>query len=291
MSFVNLHVHTSYSLLDGAIKITDLVAKVKRSGMPAVAITDHGNMMGAVKLQQECEAHGIKPIFGTEFYVDPNGRHLRDPQLYRAFHLVLLAKDQEGLMNLMRLNTLSHLEGFYYKPRIDWELLSYHHRGLICLSGCLKSELAYHLFQHNPEKLWETIDFYRQHFGEDYYLEIQVNSTPEQKLYNQFLKTLSREEDLPLVLTVDAHYLNREDADSHNLLLCIQTNTKVSDENRMRLPTNEFFVHTYEDIAAVVVDEQDNQAAANTVSIAEKCHARFTWRQDRMPEFLISSGG
>lgn len=286
-NFVNLHVHTSYSLLDGAIRIPDLVAKVKASGMPAVAITDHGNMMGAVKFFKECVKAGIQPIFGTEFYIDPGGRHIRDHLLYRAHHLVLLAKDNTGLMNLMRLNTLSHSQGFYYKPRIDWELLSSFGEGLICLSGCLKSELAAYLFQHQPEELWQTLEFYRSLFGEDYYLEIQLNTTKEQLLYNTFLKELSRLEDVPLVLTPDAHYLNREDASAHDLLLCIQTNAKVEQENRMRMPSDEFFVYAPEDVYVSWRDELEYEAARRTLEIAAKCSAELSLHQDHMPVFAV----
>lgn len=286
-NFVNLHVHTSYSLLDGAIRISDLVAKVKAAGMPAVAVTDHGNMMGAVKFYKECLKVGIKPIFGTEFYVDPGGRQLRDHRQYSAYHLVLLAKDNTGLSNLMRLNTLSYSEGFYYKPRIDWELLSFYCEGLICLSGCLKGELSAYFFQHRPDDFWQTLEFYRRLFGEDYYLEAQLNSTPEQRLYNTFLKELSQTEGIPLVMTPDAHYLNRDDAAAHDLLLCIQTNAKIDQEDRMRMPTDEFFIYTPADIYTPQREDWEKEAARRTLEVADKCQVEILLHQDHMPVFQL----
>lgn len=286
-NFVNLHVHTTFSLLDGAIWIPDLAAKVKAAGMPAVAVTDHGNMMGAVKFYRECLAQGVKPIIGTEFYVDPGGCRNRDPQKTRAFHLTVLAKDNAGLVNLMRLNTLSHRDGFYYKPRVDWDLLAQYAEGLICLSGCLKGELAFCFFHGLAESFWETLRFYRQTFDEDYYLEIQTNTTAEQVRYNTFLKELAREEGIPLVLTTDAHYLDRADAEAHDVLLCIQTNARLDQEDRMRLPTDDFFLHTPKDVYAAGRDEAELEAARRTLEIADRCRVELPLGQRRMPNFLL----
>jgi DNA polymerase-3 subunit alpha len=284
-NFVNLHVHSSFSLLDGALKISEMVKKVKDNGMPAVALTDHGRVHGLVKFSKECAKAGVKPIFGTEFYVDPGGRLGRDSSQFRANHLILLAKDNEGLKNLYRLNTLAWTEGFYYKPRIDWDLLSTYNEGLICLSACLKCELASTAFwNHQPHQFWETLNFYRQVFEDDYYLEIQTNTMPEQRLYNFFLKTLSKEEDIPLVLTCDSHYLDREHAQFHQYVLCLQTNSKIS-EPAMSMPTNDFFLHTPQDIYTPQRDELELQAARNTLEIAEKCEAEIIIGQIRMPGF------
>ena len=283
-NFVNLHVHSSFSLLDGAIKLPELVAKVKKAGMPAVALTDHGRVHGLVKFVKECTKQEIKPLLGCEFYIDPGGRDIRDSS-YRAYHLILLAKDNEGLSNLYRLNTLADSEGFYYKPRIDWELLEKYHGGLVCLSGCLKSELSAALFNHQPKIFWETLAFYRGLFAEDYYLEIQTNTTKWQRLYNFFLKTLSQEENLPLVLTTDAHYLDRTDAEAHQHVLCMQTNSKIA-APKMSLPTDEFFLYTPEDIYLPDRDELEIQAARCTLEVAEKCNAQIVLGQSHMPSFM-----
>lgn len=288
-NFVNLHVHSSYSLLDGAIKIPELVAKVKESGMPAVALTDHGRLHGIIKLHKECVKAGIKPIYGTEFYVDPGGRDVRD-NTWRAYHIILLAKNNEGLKNLYRLNTLAHTEGFYYKPRIDWELLELHHEGLICLSACLKSELSACLFSDNALMFWETLNSYRKWFGKDYYLEIQTNTTPMQVKYNRILINISEAENIPLVLTTDAHYLNKEDAKMHQGVLCMQTNSKMNSP-AMSMPTDEFFLHTPEDLKERIFrDKYEIQAAINTLEIMEKCTAEITLGQSRMPGFIPLEG-
>lgn len=283
MAFVHLHVHTTCSLLDGAIKVRDLVARAAELGMPAVAVTDHGNMSAAVRLQQTCDEYGIKPIFGTEFYFDPVSRNVKDKQA-KAHHLILLAKDNTGLKSLMRLNTIAHLEGMYRKPRIDYEVLSTC-QGLICLTACLKSELAYYWLQENDAELEAAIDSYLRLFGDDFYLELGAASMEEQVAYNTFLLEIAQRRSIPVVVTCDAHYLTQADAYLHDALLCLQTNSKLTDPNRLHLPTDEYYIWSPEEIKQWCRRWQVNEAMTNTLDIADKCHARLDTSRIRLPHF------
>jgi DNA polymerase-3 subunit alpha len=286
--YIPLHVHTSYSLLDGGIKIEKLVAKAKACNMSAIAITDHGNMSGMVKLYKECKKHDIRPIVGTELYVDPNGMFHKDPLTYRSYHLILLAMNNEGLNNLIALNTAAHKDGFYYKPRIDWGILTEHHKGLICMSACVAGELPQYILQGESEQFWKTLGFYRSLFGDRFYLEIQNNTMIEQKQVNAVLKQVAREENIPLVMTTDAHYLDKEDAKIHDILLCIQTKSNVSQENRMRFPTDDFYIMTAEEMLGRAEDDQDKEAIANTAKIAERCCIELVLGENRMPQYDIT---
>ena len=215
-NFVHLHTHTEYSLLDGANRIKDLVARVKKLGMDSIAITDHGVMFGAVEFYKECKKQGIKPIIGCEVYVAPRSRFQKEANIdNHPAHLILLAKNNEGYKNLTNLVSAGFTEGFYYKPRIDLEILEKYHEGLICLSACLAGSVNKEILNGNMEKAKEVAKWYKSIFGEDYYLELQPNGMREQVLANQKLIEIGRELDIPLVATNDCHYLKKEDAYNH----------------------------------------------------------------------------
>ena len=236
--FVHLHIHSEFSLLDGANRIKDLPVRAKELGMKAMAITDHGVMYGAIDFYKACKKEGIKPIIGCEVYVAPRSRFNKEPNIDNKYnHLILLAKDQQGYKNLSKLVSIGFTEGYYYKPRIDLEVLEKYHEGLICLSACLAGAVNQALLNGQTEKAEEIALWHKKVFGEDYYIEIQNNGIKEQVLANQKLVQLARKLDIPLVATNDAHYLKREDAYNHEILLCIQTGKRMSDEDRMRFDT------------------------------------------------------
>jgi len=231
-NFVHLHVHTQYSLLDGAIRIDDLFKKAVQYQMPAVAMTDHGNMFGTVEFYQKAYKNGIKPIIGCELYVALKDRFdknaVESGENFR--HLLVLAKDMEGYKNLMKLTSAGFLEGFYYKPRIDKTLLAEHSKGLIGSSACLNGEIAHHLLSNNKKQARRSAEEYRDIFGADnFYLEIMENGLPEQKKVNRELVEMGKKLSIPLVATNDCHYLNRADAEAHDILLCIQTGKTIKD--------------------------------------------------------------
>ena len=250
MSFVHLHVHTEYSLLDGAIRIKDLVKKAKEDGMKAVAITDHGNMFGAINMYKECLKEGIKPIIGCEVYVAPRSRLDKQGKIdTEPNHLVLLAMNNEGYKNLIKIVSEGYISGFYYKPRVDKELLKKYNSGIIALSACIAGEISKKIINHNVEGAKEAVKEYLDIFGKDrFFLEIQDNKLREQVLVNSKLIELSREFGVGLVATNDCHYLDKEDYDFHEVLLCIQTRTTMSDENRMSFKVNEFYFKTQEEM-------------------------------------------
>src|SRR3989338_6373504 len=235
--FVHLHLHTQYSLLDGACRIPELMEKARQYKMPAIAMTDHGNMFGAIEFYQEAMKAGIKPIIGCEIYVAPENRFVKSGQgIHEAsFHLTLLAKDETGYQNLMKLVSVGYLEGFYYRPRIDKEILSHYSKGLIGLSACLKGEFTVLLQQKRFNDALKAADEFLKILGKDnFYLEIQENGIAEQKTVNQGLIRIAKELNIPLVASNDVHYLSREGAASHEALLCIQTQATLNDPNRMR---------------------------------------------------------
>ena len=223
MQYVPLHLHTEYSLLDGAIKIKELVKFCKENDMPACAITDHGVMYGAIQFYKEAKANNVKPILGCEFYVHPGDIHEKDPNNNPTFHLILLAKNKKGYQNLVKLVSLAHLEGFYYKPRINHELIKEHSEGLICLSACLGGEVNAYVLQNNVNKAKETAKWYKEVFGEDYYIELQDHDLQEQKKANPILMNIAKELDIEMVITNDSHYLKPENAKAQDILLCFQT--------------------------------------------------------------------
>ena len=294
--FVPLHLHTEYSLLDGAIKISELVEQAVAYKMPALAITDHGNLFGAVEFYKKATKAGIKPIIGCEVYVAPNSRLDRaktsiDSTLSEeaAFHLILLARDSSGYKNLTTLVSKAYLEGFYYKPRIDKDILEQYSGGLIGLSACLKGEIPYYLKHGNVEKARETALQYKHILGpENFYFELQHNGLAEQEEVNTLLVELSKELHIPLVATNDCHYLRRDDAKAHDILLCIQTGKTVKDEKRLRLSTDEFYFKSPEEMKEAFRDMPE--AIMNTRTIAERCNLEFVLGKNLLPRYEVPDG-
>ena len=284
--FVHLHIHSEFSLLDGANRIKDLPVRAKELGMDAIAITDHGSMFGAIDFYKACKANEVKPIIGCEVYVAPRSRHDKDPNIDGKYsHLILLAKNNEGYKNLAKLVSIGYTEGFYYKPRIDHEVLEMYHEGLVCCSACLAGEVNQAILAGDIEKAKEVALWFKSIFGEDYYLEIQHNGIKEQVLANQKLIELSRELDIPLVATNDAHYLKREDAYNHEVLLCIQTGKRMSDLDRMKFDTDELYVKSPEEMEDFFKNVPD--AIENTVKIAEKCNVEFEFGHTILPNYDV----
>lgn len=284
--FVHLHVHSEFSLLDGANRIKDLPVRAKELGMDSIAITDHGVMFGVVDFYKACKKEGIKPIIGCEVYVAPRTRFDKEPNIdNHYYHLILLAKNQTGYKNLSRLVSMGFTEGFYYKPRIDYEILEKYHEGLICLSACLAGHVNREILNNNIEKAKEVAMWYKNVFGEDYYLEIQPNGLPEQVLVNQKLIEMSKKLGIPLVATNDAHYLKKEDAYNHEILLCIQTGKRMTDEDRMKMGTDEFYVKSQEEM--IEYFKNVPEAIENTVKIAEKCNVDFEFGHTKLPNYEV----
>jgi DNA polymerase-3 subunit alpha len=307
-SFVHLHLHTQYSLLDGALRLGDLFTKAKEIGLPAIACTDHGNMFGAIDFYSRAKEAGIKPILGSEVYFTPGSRFDRRPpkktkvldsqdeneSRHQIHHLILLIKNKKGYENLCQLLSKAYLEGFYYKPRIDLDLLKEYSEGLIATTACLKGEVAYNFFTDQDERAAQAITRLHEIFGDDFYLEIQENGLPEQKIVNEKIISYAKEHNINLVATNDCHYLNREDGAAQEVLMCIQTGKSVSDENRMKLTTNEFYLKSAEEMRQAF--SYIPEACDNTLKIADKCNLELKWTDDAgnpiylLPEFPIETG-
>ena len=284
--FVHLHVHSEYSLLDGANKIKDLPVRAKELGMKAIALTDHGVMYGVVSFYKECVKNGIKPIIGCEVYVAKRSRFDKEPNIDSSYnHLILLVKNKTGYQNLIKLVSLSFIDGFYYKPRIDLEILEKYSEGLICLSACLAGKLSELILKDDMEELEKTALWYKNLFKEDYYLELQPNGLPEQVLVNQKLIELSRKLNIPLVATNDAHYLKKEDSYNHEILLCIQTGKKITDEDRMKFANDEFYLKSPEEMAEYFANVPE--AIENSVKIADKCNFDFEFGVTKLPNYDV----
>ncbi len=284
--FVHLHIHSEFSLLDGANRIKDLPVRAKELGMDAMALTDHGVMYGAIDFYKACKKEGIKPIIGCEMYVAPRSRLSKEPGIdNKYYHLILLAKNNQGYKNLSKLVSLSFIDGYYYKPRIDLEILEKYHEGLICLSGCLAGAVNQALLNGNNEKAEEIALWHKKVFGEDYYIEIQNNGLQEQVLANQKLIQLARKLDIPIVATNDAHYLKKEDAYNHEVLLCIQTGKRMSDVDRMKFDTDELYVKSPEEMSEYF--KAFPEAIENTVKIAEKCNVEFEFGHTILPNYEV----
>ena len=284
--FVHLHLHTEYSLLDGANRIKDLPIRAKELGMDAMAITDHGVMFGCIDFYKACKANDVKPIIGCEVYVAPGSRF--DKVLDKSVkynHLILLAKDMQGYRNLCKLVSSGFTDGYYYKPRIDKEILEKYHDGLICLSACLGGEVPAHFLNGQDELAKNSALWFKNLFGEDYYLEVQANTMKEQYLVNQKLFKLSKEIGVPLVATNDSHYLKKEDAYNHEVLLCIQTGKRMSDPDRMKFKTDDFYVKSPEEMMEYFKDVPE--AIGNTVKIAEKCNVEFDFGHTILPNYDV----
>ena len=283
--FVHLHTHSHYSLLDGLSKIGPLVDRAKELGMEALALTDHGNLYGSVEFYKKAKAAGIKPIIGVETYVARHSRLSKDPKVDNIrYHLTLLVKDKEGYRNLVQLITKSHLEGFYYKPRIDKELLEKYHEGLICLSGCFSGEVGKLLRAGDKEGAEEAIKYYHGLFGEDYYLEIQ----PHNPDLHEDLVSFSKKFNIPLVATQDSHYLNREDAPIHEILLAIQTNNRLDDEDRLTFKEHDASFRSAEEMAELF--KHLPEAIENTVKVALKCDFEFELDKIHLPVYPLPEG-
>ncbi|MFC1941013.1 DNA polymerase III subunit alpha [Chloroflexota bacterium] len=285
--FCHLHIHTEYSLLDGMCRIPRLVSRAKELGMDALAITDHGVMYGAIQFYMAAQEAGIKPIIGCEVYIAQDSRFNRNAGGKKPYHLVLLAKNQTGYHNLIHLITEAHLEGFYYKPRIDKELLKQYHQGLIALSGCIAGEVPQLILEGRTSEAKQAASWYKQTFG-DFYLEIQRHPVPELEQINQGLIAMSSELDIPLVATNDVHYINQEDASSHDLLLCIGTNTSIHDEKRMKMAGDFFYLKSQQEMAEFYQDVP--QALENAERIAEMCNLKLEFGRLHLPEIELPEG-
>jgi len=286
-SFVHLHNHSHYSLLDGACRIDDLVKTAKEFGMPALALTDHGNLHGAIEFYKNCKKAGIKPLVGSEVYVAPGSRKLRqsDGGAGTSFHLVLLCKDLNGYKNLMRLVSAGYTEGFYYKPRIDKELLAAHHHGLVALSACLKGEVAWRFLHEGKEKAAAAVREYRDIFGADFYLEVQNHSLPEEDQARAGILQLAQEMSVGVVATNDIHYLKRDHAEAHDVLLCLQTGADIDDSNRMRYSSQELYFKSEEEMAALFPGRPD--LLTTTLEVADKCDLKLSFDEFHLPLYTI----
>src|SRR5579884_1283362 len=287
--FVHLHLHTDYSLLDGACDIPKVMDRAAELKMPAVALTDHGNMFGAVKFYDAAVKRGVKPIIGCEVYVAPTSRFDRSPESDRPNHLVLLCENERGYRNLVKLASLAYTEGYYYKPRIDKDLLARHSEGLIGLSACLKGEVASALMVERYESARQAAYDLRDVFGKgNFYLEIQDQGVPEERRINPHLVHLSRETGIPLVATNDCHYIRQSDARAQEVLMCIQTGKTLSDPQRMKFASDQFYFKSYEEMQAVF--REIPEALSRTVEIAERCNLHLEKSQHVFPQFEVPEG-
>ncbi len=291
MNFTHLHVHTEYSLLDGSGKIKDMVHRAKELGMDALAITDHGVMYGVIDFYRACLAEGINPVIGCEVYVAPGSRFEREGTMSdkRYYHLVLLAENNQGYQNLMKIVSKGFTEGFYYKPRVDYEVLREYHEGIIALSACLAGEVAtamrMGLYEEGKKRALALQDI----FGEgNFFLELQDHGIADQRLVNQSLLQLHRETGIPMVATNDIHYVLEEDATAHDVLLCIQTQAKVSDENRMRYDGGQYYMKSPEEMARLF--PYAAEALENTWKISNRCHVEITFGEYKLPKFDVPDG-
>jgi DNA polymerase-3 subunit alpha len=307
-SFVHLHLHTQYSLLDGAIRLTDLIEEAKNSGVPAIAQTDHGNMFGAIDFYTRCKKEGIKPILGSEIYFTAGSRFDRkaakraknvssqdaEESSRQIHHLILLCKNNTGYKNLCKLLSQAYLEGFYYKPRADIELLKEYSEGLICTTACLKGEVGYNFFTGQDERANKAITKLHEVFGDDFYLEIQENGIPEQKIVNEKVVAYAAENNINIVATNDCHYMTPEDAQAQEVLLCVQTGKTYADENRMRMTSQEFYFKSPEQMREAF--SYCPEACDNTLRIADKCNVELNWTDEKgnqiyhLPDFPIDTG-
>ena len=287
MGFTHLHLHTQYSLLDGAIRVKELMKTAKEFGMDAVAMTDHGNMFGAVDFFQSCKKAGLKPIIGCETYMAAGSRHDRTDR--KGYHLILLARDLEGYRNLVRLTSIAHTEGFYYHPRIDREVLKQYSKGLIGMTACLGGEIPQAILKGQADKAKELCLEYASMFEPGmFYLELQENGLEEQRKVNDALIALAKELDLPLVATNDCHYLKREDAYAHEVLMCIQTGKTMEDERRMKHDTDEFYFKRPEEMVKAFAHVPE--AIANTERIAEMCNVEIPLGETFLPQYETPNG-
>ncbi len=285
--FTHLHLHTQYSLLDGFTRIDKLMSRCKELGMDSVAITDHGVMFGVVDFYKQAKKHGIKPIIGCEVYVAQRSRFDRENIDKRSYHLVLLAENQVGYQNLINLVSIGFTEGYYYKPRVDYEILKKHSEGIIALSACLAGEVQQRLLEGDYDEAKRTALKLQEVFGKDnFFLEVQDHGIEEQAKVNLFLQKLSRETQIPLVATNDVHYTDKEDNKTHEILMCIQTGKTLKDEHRMEFKTNEFYLKSPQEMKALF--KGYDGAIENTTAIAQRCHVEFDFETIHLPKFEIN---
>ncbi len=291
MAFAHLHVHTEYSLLDGSNKIKEYVSRVKELGMDSAAITDHGVMYGVIDFYRAAREAGINPVIGCEVYVAPNSRFDKETTggEDRYYHLVLLAENNTGYANLMKIVSKGFTEGYYYRPRVDMEVLNRYHEGLIALSACLAGEVQRNIVKNLPEEARKAARRYEECFGKgNYFLELQDHGLPQQRLVNTELLKMSKELDIPLVATNDVHYTYEKDADSHDILLCLQTNKKLADEDRLRYEGGQYFVKSEEEMKALFPYAWE--ALENTQRIADRCHVEIEFGVTKLPHFQVPEG-
>ena len=287
MSFAHLHVHTEYSLLDGASRVKELIRRTKELGMDSVAITDHGVMYGAVRFYKEAKAQGIHPVIGCEVYLAPGMRQERaEVDGTRYYHLILLAENETGYRNLVELISLANIEGYYYKPRIDKELLRQYHEGVIALSACVAGEIPQAILRGNNERAEALVAEYVEIFGQDnFFLEIQDHGLPEEKTVNRALREFAKKYDIGLVATNDVHYVHADDSEFHDILLCVQTGRTINDPDRMRFSGPDYYLKSEEEMAALFADYPE--ALENTAKIAARCQVDFTFGELQLPFYPL----
>ena len=285
--FVHLHLHTEYSLLDGAVRIKNLPHEAKKMGMNAVAITDHGNMYGVIEFYKAAKAANIKPIIGCECYLAPKSRFDRcEMNGVKSYHLILLAENNTGWQNLAKLVSLASIDGFYYKPRIDKEILQKYHEGLICLSACIAGEIPMTLLKGDEQRADALMQEYINIFGrENFFVEIQNHGLPEENMVRPKLMALAKKYGVGLAATNDVHYLNREDSSFHDVLLCIQTGKTVEDKSRLRFFGSEYYMKSPEEMSALFADTPE--AITNTQLIADRCNVEFTFGELKLPKYPL----
>jgi DNA polymerase-3 subunit alpha len=287
MCFVHLHVHSEYSLLDGLSRIPDLVKRAKELGMPALALTDHGVLFGAINFYDEAKKAGIKPIIGMEAYLATRRMHDRDPQRdSRSYHLLILAENDAGYQNLLKMASASQLEGFYYRPRIDHEFLQAHSEGIIATTGCMSGEIPRAIIEGRHQDAQKLLDWYIEVFGKDrFFFEVQDHNITELPAVNRALLDLARRYNGNVIASNDVHYINPEDADLQDILLCIQTGSVRSDPERMRMPDKSFYLRTGSEMKALFGEVPG--AIDNTLWIAERCEANLDFKGYLLPDFRV----
>ncbi len=288
-SFVHLHVHTHYSLLDGATRLKPLVETAKAMDMPAVAVTDHGNLFGAIEFYNAAVAAGVKPIIGCETYMAPNDRRVKQSRMKEAsYHLLLLAMNNEGYHNLLKLASIGYLEGFYYRPRIDKETLREHAAGLLCTSTCLGAEIPQALLRHDRKRAEEIAKTYLDIFGPDrFFIELQQHNMDEQRMINPELIDIADRLGVAIIATNDVHYLEHSDSEAHDVLCCISTRSLVTEENRLKFPSDQFYFKSSDEMAALFVDRPD--AIANTLRVADLCNVDLQFNKRHSPVYRLPS--
>ena len=289
MPFIHLHNHSDYSLLDGACKIKDLLKCASEQKMEALAITDHGNMFGTINFYRAAKKQGIKPIIGVEAYVAPRSRKEKSKtdRSDNSYHLILLVKNLTGYRNLLKLVSIGYLEGFYYRPRIDHEVLKEYHDGIIAMSACLQGEVAQAIVKGNIELAKQKAESYRDIFGDDFYLEMQNHEIPDEKIAAEGVQYLSKELSIPLVITNDIHYMRKEHHKPHDALVCIQTGKELDDPDRLKIETEELYFKSEQEMRELFISHQE--ALDITKEIANKCDLQLEFGKTYLPKYEIPS--